>query len=154
MSPRRRTPAHPEPVTRQPIIVFVTACTARRKPILANPAALATLQRAWREADGWIVGRYVILPDHLHLFCAPVREEVTLAQWLRYWRSLASRRWPFPDEQPIWQPDLWDTQLRHGDDYEAKWEYVRHNPVRHGYVATPDAWQFAGEIEVLEWETD
>jgi REP element-mobilizing transposase RayT len=154
MPPRRRTPAHPEPRGLKSVIVFVTLCTAKRKPILANPAAVATLQRAWRDADGWAVGRYVIMPDHLHLFCAPARDEVTLKQWLRHWRSLASRRWPYPEEQPIWQPDLWDTQLRQGDDYEAKWEYVRNNPVRHGYVETADAWPFAGEIAVLEWEGD
>jgi len=94
------------------------------------------------------------MPDHLHLFCAPVRSHITLQQWLRYWRSLASRRWPYPQQQPIWQPDVWDTQLRHGDHYEAKWEYVRNNPVRHGYVQTAEAWPYAGEIAVLEWEVD
>jgi putative transposase len=79
---------------------------------------------------------------------------VTLAQWLRYWRSLASRRWPYPDQQPIWQSDFWDVQLRCEDDYEAKWEYVRNNPVRHGYVRNADDWLFAGEIEVLAWAGD
>ena len=34
------------------------------------------------------------------------------------------------------------------------WEYVRNNPVRHGYVETAAAWPFAGEIEVLAWEDD
>ena len=152
MPPRRRAPAHPEPVARKSVIVFVTVCTAKRKPILANRAAVAALRWAWRAADGWTVGRYVIMPDHLHLFCAPIRADVTLNQWLRYWRSLASRRWPYPDQQPIWQPDLWDTQLRRGDDYDAKWEYVRNNPVRHGYVESADAWPFSGEVDVLEWE--
>ena len=149
---RRRTPAHPEPVGRTSVIVFVTACTARRRPILANPAAATTLRRAWHAADGWAVGRYVIMPDHLHLFCAPVRVEVTLTQWMRYWRSLASRRWPYPEQQPIWQADYWDTQLRHGEDYDAKWEYVRENPVRHGYVAQAETWPFAGELAALEWD--
>ena len=154
MPQTRRMPAHQEPVARTPVVVFVTVCTARRKPILANPLAAATLHRAWRDADGWAVGRYVIMPDHLHLFCGPARSSVTLKQWLRYWRSLASRRWPYPNQQPIWQPDLWDTQLRHRDSYEAKWEYVRNNPVRHGYVESAAAWPFAGEIEVLAWEGD
>ena len=154
MSPRRRTPAHPDPRGGHPLIIFVTVCTASRKPILADVSAGATLQQAWRDADAWAVGRYVIMPDHVHLFCAPVRYEVTLAQWLRYWRSLASRRWPYPDQQPIWHSDFWDVQLRREDDYEAKWEYVRNNPVRHGYVRNADDWPFAGEIEVLAWAGD
>jgi len=69
---------------------------------------------------------------------------------LRYWRSLASRRWPFPNQQPIWQPRFWDAQLRGGDSYAAKWDYVRNNPVRHGLVNSPDVWPFAGELEILE----
>ncbi len=152
MPTRRRAPPHPDPIARRSVIIFLTVCTANRRPLLANPAAAATLHRAWRAADAWAIGRYAIMPDHLHLFCAPLRMEVTLTQWVRFWRSLASLRWPYPDQQPIWQPDFWDTQLRRGDDYEAKWEYVRQNPVRHGYVATPEAWPFAGEIAVLDWE--
>jgi REP element-mobilizing transposase RayT len=152
MPTRRRAPAHPHPILRRSVIIFLTVCTAKRRPILASPVAVATLHRAWRAADAWAIGRYVIMPDHLHLFCAPVRLEFTLTHWVRFWRSQASLRWPFPDQHPIWQPDFWDTQLRRGDDYDAKWEYVRQNPVRHGYVASPEAWPFAGEITVLDWE--
>ena len=152
MALRRRSPVHPPPVARRSVIVFVTVCTARRRPLLADPDAVSVIERAWHDARGWAVGRYVIMPDHAHLFCAPAREAITLAQWVRYWRSLVSRRWPYPDQQPIWQRDFWDTQLRHGDDYAAKWEYVRNNPVRHGLVDRAGAWPYAGEIEVLEWE--
>jgi REP element-mobilizing transposase RayT len=151
MMPRRRIPAHPPPVARPSLIVFVTICTALRKPILADPVATATIRRPWHDADGWAVGRYVFMPDHLHLFRAPAREDITLVQWLRYWRSLASRRWPYPDQHPIWQANFWDTQLRHADDYATKWEYVRDNPVRHGLVHHADAWPFAGGIGALDW---
>jgi REP element-mobilizing transposase RayT len=135
----------------QPIIVFVTACTAGRKPILTSSAASELILDAWRAADHWLVGRYVILPDHVHLFCAP-HGEVPLAYWVRFWRVLVSRRWPRPQDQPIWQRSFWDTQLRRGDRYEAKWEYVRNNPVRHGLVAQARDWPYAGELNVLPWD--
>ncbi|MFW6161563.1 MAG: hypothetical protein ACODAJ_02270 [Planctomycetota bacterium] len=51
----------------------------------------------------------------------------------------------------LWQPRQWDTRLRRGESYEGKWDYVRHNPVRHRLVDRPDAWPFQGEIFVLEW---
>lgn len=152
MHPRRRRPAHPALLRRDRLIVFVTVCAAQRKPIRANAQAVATIRAAWREADGWAIGRYVVMPDHIHLFCAPNHEHISLRQWLRYWRSLSSRRWPCPAQQPIWQPDVWDTQLRTGDSYEGKWEYVRNNPVRHGLVEAASAWPFAGEIEILDWD--
>jgi REP element-mobilizing transposase RayT len=69
--------------------------------------------------------------------------------WVRYWKSLASRRWPVPGQQPIWQRDFWDTELRNDDSYEAKWEYVRNNPVRRGLCTSPEAWPYFGELNVL-----
>jgi putative transposase len=135
-----------------PALIFVTVCTARRKPILANAATHEVVRAAWGVADAWAVGRYVILPDHIHLFCAPRRDDVEIGQWVRYWKSSASRRWPRPEEHPIWQSDFWDTQLRHGESYDAKWDYVRSNPVRHGLVDVPEAWPFAGEMNELFWD--
>jgi hypothetical protein len=41
--------------------------------------------------------------------------------------------------------------LRKGDSYAAKWEYTWNNPVRHGLVARPEEWPWAGEIESLSW---
>ena len=69
----RKHPVHLEVHDRRdtPIIVYLTVCTKRRKPILANPAAHELLRASWREARLWLVGRYVIMPNHLHLFCTP-----------------------------------------------------------------------------------
>jgi len=150
--PRRRRLAHPPPLERnlRPIIIFLTVCTASRKPLLARNAAHELLHRAWSVATTWDVGRYVVLPDHVHMFCAP-RDDVPLLTWVRYWKTLVSRHWPWPSEQPIWQRDYWDTQLRSDESYEAKWEYVRNNPVRHGLISGADAWPYAGELRVLDW---
>jgi hypothetical protein len=50
-----------------------------------------------------------------------------------------------------WQTDHWDTRLRSGESYDAKWEYVRNNPVRAGLVKTADEWPYQGELNVLPW---
>jgi len=140
MKPQRRRPAHHPPLTRdnRTTIIFVTVCTAGRRPLLGSTEAHETLREAWQAATGWSVGRYVILPDHLHLFCAPgVEEPPPLRAWVRYWKTLASRRWPAATAQPIWQLGFWDRQLRSGESYRSKWDYVRGNPVRHGLVPRP-----------------
>lgn len=54
---------------------------------------------------------------------------------------------------PLWQRQCWDTQLRTGESYDAKWDYVRNNPVRKGLVASPDDWPFQGELNVLSWRS-
>ena len=39
--------------------------------------------------------------------------------------------------------------LRSSESYSGKWNYVRNNPVRHGFVANADDWPWQGEIEEL-----
>ena len=134
-----------------PTIVMVTVCAKDRETWLASPDVHEALEETWRNADAWAVGRYVMLPDHLHLFCSPRDPAVALPSWIAYWKSLASRRWPRPGEKPLWQKNFWDTELRTHERYEWKWQYVFANPVRRGLVARAEEWPFAGEIECLEW---
>jgi putative transposase len=92
------------------------------------------------------------MPDHLHLFCAPAVFPIEpLMQWVRYWKSIASRNWPRAHEQPIWQRDFWDTQLRRSENYDSKWQYVVDNPVRAGLAREADEWPFQGELSFLPW---
>jgi hypothetical protein len=75
-------------------IIFLTVCTHRRRPLLANEAASALITEAWRKADVWCVGRYVILPDHIHLFCAPNSDPPeSLKKWVSFWRNYVTRNW-------------------------------------------------------------
>jgi putative transposase len=65
-------------------IYFLTLCTATRKPILDNPLVLEAFRNFGLGAKerGVHVGRYVIMPDHLHLFVAPA-ETVMLGAWVK-----------------------------------------------------------------------
>jgi len=133
-------------------IIFVTVCTKNRQKVLANDAMHELLQDAWQQADHFVVGRYMLLPDHIHLFCAPGKyEHLSIMRWAAYWKSLVSKQWPVTADKPIWQNYLWDTQLRRGESYSTKWQYVRKNPVRHGLVAQPEDWPWQGELTVLQW---
>jgi putative transposase len=150
----RKYPAHPPALDafNQPVVVFLTVCSKGRKAIFAFPDAHAQIVDAWRAARSWIVGRYVVMPDHVHLFCASATLAVQpLAQWVRYWKNLASRKWPRRTEQPIWQRDFWDRQLRRDENYDSKWQYICENPVRAGLVASSTDWPFQGELNVLHW---
>jgi putative transposase len=69
----RKHPAHHPFVERhnEPIIVFLTVCSKDRKRILASADVVHVLENAWASAESWLVGRYVVMADHVHLFCAP-----------------------------------------------------------------------------------
>ena len=132
-----------------PTIVFITVCTKGRRPWLATPENHAALRGVWQEATAWVVGRYVLMPDHLHLFAAPGRLELPLDNWIRYWKSRFTRTRIVPSQK--WQTDHWDTRLRSDESYETKWFYVRENPVRAGLVDNADHWPHQGELTVLPW---
>ena len=126
--PRRR-PATGVIVTRdRATIVFVTVCSQHRSQRLANPALHEALVRAWSNADAWLVGAYVIMPDHLHLFCSPMNEEVQIEQWITFWKR-QFRKHAGPDA-PKLQAGAFHHRLRQDESYAAKWDYVRANPVR------------------------
>jgi len=218
--PSRKHPAHPPVVEtfNRSIIVYVTVCTKDRRPVLANAVMHELLCRAWDGAGHWRVGRYVVMPDHIHFFCAPgTYPPTSVKKWVEYWKgniaralkghgplaeygrggtrpstwdvsrddgrggTRPSRRneltndaqggtrpviaesatggtastpsgsvpsmWP----DPLWQRDCWDTQLRRGENYHEKWEYVRLNPVRANLCEFPDDWPYQGEMNVLQW---
>jgi REP element-mobilizing transposase RayT len=77
-----------------PAIFFVTACTRNRKAILASEQVAEILIEEWQNAQrhGWHVGRYVIMPDHVHLFCAPDPNAASLSDFVGAWKRWSSRR--------------------------------------------------------------
>jgi putative transposase len=95
------------------------------------------------------MGRYMILPDHIHFFAAATESHITYDAWVQYWKSQFSKRHHSPEHR--WQTDHWDTRVRNENSYESKWEYVRWNPVRHGLVDRPEDWPYQGEIHELRW---
>jgi putative transposase len=68
----------------QAVIIFLTVNTYQRKPILTRPDSVQTLIAAWQKSDAWLVGRYLIMPDHLHLFCAPRDVTISLQRWVKF----------------------------------------------------------------------
>ncbi len=150
----RKYPVHTPVITlhNRTDIIFVTVCAKDRKKIFACDEAHRIIVEAWRQSGKWAVGRYVLMPDHIHFFCAPTEwNVVSLKRWSRYWKYMVSKRWYAAGEQPIWQTDFWDRQLRGRESYSSKWEYVRNNPVRAGLVKNMNEWPYQGELNVLHW---
>ncbi len=148
--PKRNRPVH-QPIYEignRSVIVFLTICTAARRPILTTPEMHGLLCESWQKASSWLVGRYVVMPDHVHLFCAPGTDPPeSLPSWVSYWKRQAA----FAAGGSFWQKNYWDTQLRQHESYAAKWEYVRNNPVRAKLSVTSEAWPYQGELNLLRW---
>jgi REP-associated tyrosine transposase len=140
-------------------IYFVTTCTRHRKQILAQPNVAQMLIAEWHDAHkrhGWVIGRHVIMPDHVHFFCRPERDAKPLSEFMAFWKSYTSRRVhalgrprSAPAATALWQREFFDHVLRSSESYSEKWDYVRENPVRAGLVRSANDWPYAGEVETL-----
>ena len=146
-------------------VYFITVCVESRARVLADHAVAEVLTEAWRhswEAHGWMIGRYLVMPDHVHFFASPGLDtardlSVFMGCWkrattirIRKLQAAGHRRMPRPSERPLaGQKEFFDHLLRSDESYAQKWDYVRQNPVRAGLVSDPDGWPQQGEIHPL-----
>jgi putative transposase len=140
-------------------IYFVTTCTGNRRHVLAREEIARILIEEWRAAyqhHGWAIGRYVIMPDHVHFFCRAELYAKPLSEFVGCWKSYTSRKInalarprSTPAATTLGQREFFDHVLRSDESYSEKWNYVRHNPVRAGLVSSADDWPHAGEIQTL-----
>ena len=148
--PGRKTPAKGVKILLgQPTILLLTICAKDRKPWMAQRAVQEFLEEIWRKANAWLIGHYLLMPDHLHLFCAPRDLHFTAEQWLTYWKREFSRK--HLHEDWAWQRNGFHHRLRDAREYEDKWRYVQENPVRKGLVGKPEDWPFQGMLNTLRW---
>jgi REP element-mobilizing transposase RayT len=131
-------------------IYFITACAYNRRRFLdqsdINEAFIQFGARA-QEHGVW-VGRYVIMPDHIHLAFGP--EAMPVSRWMKSLKKAISKVLTNATlRPPHWQKGFFDHVIRSHESYDQKWSYVRDNPVRAGLVRSAEEWPYAGEISIL-----
>jgi putative transposase len=161
-------------------IYFVTACTARRSHILACDKIHKTFREFCENglSHGVFVGKYVLMPDHLHLFVtfglehesalakncraqtdlpagAPVAavydRRSVLSEWMKTLKNSLSktfRQMRIPS--PHWQKGFFDHVMRSEESYSEKSLYVAENPIRKRLVKRMEDWPYQGEIYPLQ----
>jgi len=133
-------------------IYYLTACTEDRSRILDQRLVHnAFINFALRAAEHQVwVGRYVIMPDHIHLFAGFGPESISVSAWMKSFKNAISKTLRAVDyPAPHWEKGFFDRVIRSEESYEEKWLYVRENPVRAGLVERAEDWPYAGEISKL-----
>jgi REP element-mobilizing transposase RayT len=144
-----------------PPLYLVTFNTLLRRPLLACDA----VHQAFREySERGLVfhvatGRYVLMPDHVHVFVR-IGRGMTLRRWESGLKQRLGKTLAILGHEPteitgsliksFWQPGFFDHLLRHNESYVEKWDYVWRNPVRAGLVASPEDWPYQGEMHSMD----
>lgn len=147
----RQTPAQGAHIfLGQPNIFFVTVNAKDREACLGTAEVQGRLARLWQqEATAWRVGYYLLMPDHMHLFCSPYDLHFGIDRWIEFWKHQFSRE--HPDWDGAWQRGAFHRRMRDRLEYEEKLQYVRENPIRRGLVKGLNDWPFQGRVHQLVW---
>ncbi len=123
---------------------FLTFCTADRIPIPEIEAyserVKAFAGNSFDQYGVW-VDSYVVMPDHVHLIVTFGRHsEGSLGQWVKAFKAVTAKK------SFRWQQGFFDHVLRSEESRSEKWNYIRMNPVRAGFVEKPEHWPYAGQF--------
>ena len=136
-------------------LYFITFCTAGRKRILASAkvhAAFIDFCGAALERKIF-VGRYILMPDHIHLFVKLPPPAENLSSWIKSLKNFLSKKLKEQGAAPPhWQKGFFDRVLRSSESYSEKWLYVVENSIRAGLVKSWTDWPYQGEIHGLGFD--
>ena len=130
-------------------VFFVTFCTYRRRSILAtknvHDSFVAFGLRA-AQSHNIAVGRYVIMPDHVHLFvCGDLHFH--LGKWIKALKqALGKSISSGMRHDRIWQEGFFDHILRSDESMAQKWEYVRDIPSAPNWLDSGRSGLFRGKL--------
>lgn len=139
---------------------FFTVVTYQRRRILTYPIARTILHNAWEltnERHPFQTLAICLLPDHIHcIWKLPDGDSDYSTRWKEIKRhfTLAYSKQVGPAEDrnashqkqkeaTIWQRRFWEHTIKDEKDFDAHFDYIHYNPVKHGYVENPSNWQWS-----------
>jgi len=105
-----------------------------------------------RQERPFAINAWVVLPDHLHcVLTLPAGDAGYPTRW-RLIKTRFSRQLPVGPLRPshirrgergIWQRRYWEHHIRDNADFAAHVRYCWTNPVKHGFVGSPEEWPYS-----------
>ena len=124
---------------------FVSVVTDKRKPVFSNSDCCEMLKQSFREIRYYHEYRLaclVILEDHWHAIISPRLPAVIETIVGAVKQNFMNRIWRHQQRKTIWQSQFLDRRLRNEKDFYFHVEYIRSNPVKHGYVDKLDEYKW------------
>ena len=113
--------------------------------MLGNDTAYRVFEcelEAVREHHGFVVGGYVLMPEHVHLLVGEPRNG-SLALALQVLKQKTSRRLKGRGEAQFWQRRYYDFNVHNEEKRVEKMRYMHRNPVKRGLVEMPEQWAWS-----------
>lgn len=139
---------------------FFTMVTERRANILCDSIARQCLREAIHATrDRWTfeIDAIVLLPDHLHTIWSLPDDDHDFSRRWAFLKKTFTRSWLAAGgceqstsasrtknrRRGVLQRRFWERTIRDEKEFERYCDYIHHNPVKHGLVACPHAWEYS-----------
>src|SRR5208282_3914740 len=122
---------------------FVTAVTAQRRSLFQITATAELLERTildYHSQGRFLLHAFVIMPDHFHALITPA-PDVSLEKAMQFIKGGFSFR--LKSKVEVWMRSFNESQILTADKFVNCVRYIEENPVRRGFVATPEAFSFS-----------
>ena len=136
---------------------FFTVKTERNAPIFQVNHTTELLGNVIRETKHkwpFEINAIVLLPDHLHaIWTLPLGDADFSKRWAWLKKEFTKRFLESggPEQnisasrvknrrRGVWQRRFWEHAIEDEEDFEAHFDYIHWNPVKHGYVDCPADW--------------
>jgi len=132
---------------------YITMVTYKRNLLLVDNIEL--LRERFRESKRYFtynIDAIVIMPDHIHMIITP-KNVMDYPKIIRAIKYNFSRHFNMEEEQsysrykrqlkPIWQKRYYEHTIRDEKDYVEILNYIKYNPVKHGYIEDVKDWEYS-----------
>jgi len=135
---------------------FFTLVTHKRHKYFAEKNNVNRLREAFhriKQKHPFTIDAITILPDHLHtIWRLPNGDTNYSLRWRLIKHFVATgikNNSNHRNEKQIWQRRFWEHVIRNEKDWRNHIDYIHYNPVKHGYVSCPSAWQYSSYSHAL-----
>ncbi len=142
---------------------FITAHIKGSEPVLKPNKFKVFLESKTKElalSFKLTIWAYVILDNHYHLLLKFDQAKL-IPVFINRLHGATSHYINKTEQRPgrtIWH-NYWDRIIRNETDFWTKFNYIHYNPVKHGYVSSPEEWSYSTYNQYLstqgaEWISD
>lgn len=154
---------HPPHIYLDDTWYVITAATRDKVPALGNERSKALVRDTLRGSVvdfGFQLRAWVVLDDHYHLLLRSKRGE-DLPRFVARLHGSTSRQLNLDNRatgRQVWH-NYWDTCVRNEAGLWTRFNYIHHNPVKHGCVRRSEDWPFSSygfylRTKGLSWLAD
>lgn len=127
---------------------FVTASTlGRYRYLKSEEAKWAALKYLTKSLDHykWKMEDWVILDNHIHIMVNAPNDALTLQNVMRNFHRFTANwlsKHKIKRIEEKYFHNYRDTSINYENSYFSRLNYIWFNPVKHGYVESPEQWKF------------